>query len=89
MWYRHTVHPASSRFHPVTVNLDASIPTFTPDVAFDLDANAYRVRFAPNGTWIGINAAILADTSRRYNLSAMQEQTMCVSIAQGRLSRSM
>jgi photosystem II stability/assembly factor-like uncharacterized protein len=79
---------------PATVNIDASIPTPTliptptfetptPNVAFDQNANAYRIRFAPYGTWVEISATISANTSKRYILSAMQGQVMSVSIPQG------
>ncbi|MBE3037887.1 MAG: hypothetical protein IMZ62_03625, partial [Chloroflexi bacterium] len=80
---------------PATVNIDASIPTPTliptptfemtptPNVAFDQNANAYRIRFAPYGTWVEVSATISANTSKRYILSAMQGQIMSVSIPQG------
>ena len=80
---------------PTTVNVDTSIPTLTliptptfestltPNVAFDPQANADRIRFAPYGTWVEINDTISANTSKRYILSAMQGQVMSVSIPQG------
>jgi hypothetical protein len=80
---------------PVTVTLDASIPTptlvpspsleptATPDVSFDQASNAYRVRFAPYGTWVELSAPLAANTSKRFVLSAMQGQVMSVSVLQG------
>jgi hypothetical protein len=59
-------------------------PSATPDFAFDQNANADRIRFAPNGTWVELNDTISANTPKRYILSAMQGQVMSVSIPQGR-----
>ncbi len=92
-WSQQTPMLAASA--PVKVVVDTSIPTPTliptqtpeltptPNVAFDPKANAYRIRFAPYGTWIEINDTVLANTPKRYILSAMQGQIMSVSIAQG------
>ncbi len=92
-WNRLTPMLAASA--PVKVTIDTSIPTPTliptptfeltptPNVAFDPQANAYRIRFAPFGTWVDINATVSANTPKRYILSAMQGQVMSVSILQG------
>jgi hypothetical protein len=78
-----------------TTAVDTNIPTFTstptrtpettptPQVAFDANANADRIRFAPNGTWVEINDTISANTPKGFILSAMQGQVMSVSIRQG------
>jgi hypothetical protein len=58
-------------------------PTLAPVVTFDQSVNAYRIIFAPNGTWIEINDTIPANVSKRYALSATQGQIMSVSIPQG------
>jgi hypothetical protein len=68
-------------------------PTYTPtatlaapsasSVTFDQAVNAYRIRFARNGTWTEVTDSIPANASRRYALSAMQGQVMSVSIPQG------
>ncbi len=80
---------------PVTTSIDTSIPTptmvptptfestSTPNIAFDPGLNAFRIRFAPNGTWIELNDSISANTPKRFILSAMQGQVMSVSIPQG------
>ncbi len=80
---------------PVTIIVDTSIPTptliptdtleptSTPDVVFDQNADAYRIRFAPYATWVEINDTISANASKRYILSAMKGQIMSVSILQG------
>jgi photosystem II stability/assembly factor-like uncharacterized protein len=58
-------------------------PTLTPNVAFDRNANAYRIRFAPEATWVEINDTISVNESKHYVLSAMRGQIMSVSIPQG------
>ncbi len=68
---------------PTLVPTPTSEPTPTPGVVFDPQANAERIRFAPNATWIEINATSSANTAKRYILSAMQNQIMSVSIPQG------
>ena len=89
------ITPRITASAPVTIHVDTSIPTptpiptatpeptATPDVAFDPNTNAYRIRFAPNATWVEINDSIAANGSKRYVLSAMQGQMMSVSIPQG------
>jgi photosystem II stability/assembly factor-like uncharacterized protein len=89
------ITPLLAHASPVTVTIDASIPTPTlvptptleltptPNVAFDSAIQAYRVKFAPYGTWVDISSTISANTSKRYVLSAMQGQVMSVSISQG------
>jgi photosystem II stability/assembly factor-like uncharacterized protein len=89
------LNPLLAASSPVTVTLDASIPTPTPlptrtleptptpDVAFDQKINAYRIQFAPYGTWVEINDTVKANTPKRYVLSAMQRQVMSVAIPQG------
>ena len=86
------IAPSITASVPVTVHVDTSIPTptliptatpeptATPNVVFDPNANAYRIRFAPNATWVEINDNIAAKSTRRYVLSAMQGQMMSVSI---------
>jgi len=81
---------------PVTVNVDPRIPTPTPistvtpeptdpsSLVFEPNANAYRIRFAPNTTWVEVNDTIATKSTRRYVLSAMQGQIMSVSILQGK-----
>jgi hypothetical protein len=58
-------------------------PTITPDITFDQQANAYRIRFAPNGTWVQFSDTISAGTPKRYVLTALKGQIMSVSIVQG------
>jgi hypothetical protein len=89
------VPAATDTSTPITVNVATSLPTSTPVptatleptpaavVAFDQNVNAYRIRFAQNGTWVEINDTISANASKRYALSAMQGQIMSVSILQG------
>ena len=92
-WNRLTPMLAASA--PVQLTIDTSIPTptliptptteptATPQVAFDPNANAERIRFAPNGTWVELSDKIAANATKRYVLSAMQGQVMSVSIPQG------
>jgi hypothetical protein len=80
---------------PTTTSVSANIPTptpiathaleatLTPEVTFERNVNAYRIRFAPNGTWVEFTDTISANTPKRYILSAMQGQIMSVSIPQG------
>jgi hypothetical protein len=81
---------------PATLNVPTSLPTpITPAptatleptpvavVAFDESVDAYRIRFAPQGTWVEVNDTISANASKRYALSAMKGQVMSVSILQG------
>jgi hypothetical protein len=80
---------------PTTTSVDANIPTptpiptqaveptLTPEVTFDRNVNAYRIRFAPNGTWVELIDSISANTPKRYVLSAIQGQIFSVSIPQG------
>lgn len=92
-WTQIPLHIVSSA--PVITHIDTSLPTPTPipnptsfgtptpDVAFDPNANAYQIRFAPEATWVEIHDTISANASKRYVLSAMQGQIMSVSIPQG------
>jgi hypothetical protein len=92
-WNRLTPMLAASA--PVQLTIDTSIPTptliptptteptATPQVAFDPNANAERIRFAPNGTWVELSDKIAANATKRYVLSAMQGQVMSVSVPQG------
>ena len=92
-WNRLTPMLAASA--PVQLTIDTSIPTptliptqtiestSTPEITFDRNANAERIRFAPNGTWVELSGKIAANSSKRYILSAMQGQIMSVSIPQG------
>ena len=80
---------------PPTVTIDASIPTPTPvptptleptptpNVAYDPQAQADRIKFAPYATWVDLNSTISTNGEKRFVLSAMQYQTMSVSILQG------
>lgn len=89
------INPLLVASAPATVNLDPGIPTptqfptstleptSTPDVAFDPQADADRIRFAPYGTWVEIDGSISAGTPKRFILAAMQGQVMSVSILQG------
>ena len=89
------ITPRMTEFAPVTVNIDPHIPiptlipTATPEptdpssLVLDSNTNAYRIRFAPNATWVEVNDTIAAKTTRRYVLSATQGQMMGVSILQG------
>ena len=89
------LNPRAAASAPVKVNLNPGLPTLTPlptptleptatnDIAFDPAANAYRVRFAPYGTWIEIGDNLPANGSKRYILSAMQGQVMSAAVAQG------
>ena len=89
------LNPILAASTPATIIVDTSLPTPTliptltpeltptPQVASNPDANATRIRFAPNGTWVELNDSISANTSKRYILSAMQGQIMSVSIPQG------
>ncbi len=89
------LNPLLAASTPVTTSLDTTIPTpgptftptpestQTPQVVFDPNANATRIRFAANGTWVELNDSISANTPKRYILSAMQGQIMSVSIPQG------
>jgi len=80
---------------PPTVTIDTSIPTPTliptrtlepsptPDVVYDPQANADRIRFAPYATWVELTGTISASEEKHYVLSAMQGQVMSVSVLQG------
>jgi len=80
---------------PPTVTVDTSIPTPTPvpsptfertptpNVAYDPQYNADRITFAPYATWMELNGSISSNAEKRFVLSAMQYQTMSVSIMQG------
>ncbi len=80
---------------PPTVTVDTSIPTPTPvptatleptptpDVSYDAQAKADRVKFAPYQTWVELSGATSLTGDVRYVLSALQYQTMSVSIRQG------
>jgi photosystem II stability/assembly factor-like uncharacterized protein len=80
---------------PVMTNIDTNIPTPTltptrtlestptPNVVFDPQANADRIRFAPDATWVEVTGSLAANGSKRFVLAAMQGQVMSVSIAQG------
>jgi len=80
---------------PPTVTIDTSIPTPTtvptptleptptPDVAYDPQAKADRVKFALYQTWVELKGATSNTGDVRYVLSAMQGQVMSVSILQG------
>jgi hypothetical protein len=61
----------------------ALVSTLTPDITFDQQANAYRIRFAPNETWVQFSDTISAGTPKRYVLTAMKGQIMSISIVQG------
>jgi photosystem II stability/assembly factor-like uncharacterized protein len=58
-------------------------PTPTPNVVYDPQANADRITFAPYATWVELNSSLTANKAKRFVLSAMQYQTMSVSIRQG------
>jgi photosystem II stability/assembly factor-like uncharacterized protein len=70
------ITPLIAASAPVITNVDTSIPTPTliptstfeltptPNVFFDQNANAYRIRFAPYGTWVEINDTISRDAVR-------------------------
>jgi hypothetical protein len=81
--------PRLAASEPVRVTLDESlptptrIPTPTPDIVFDAQANAERVRFAQDATWMELSGSLAANGSQRYVLSAMQGQVMSVSVQQG------
>ena len=89
------INPFVATSNPVTINIDTNIPTPTPiptstpeasptpNVVFDKNSNAYRIRFAPYTTWVEINDTISANASKRFILSAMSGQVMSVSIPQG------
>jgi photosystem II stability/assembly factor-like uncharacterized protein len=80
---------------PPTVTIDTSIPTPTlvptptleptptPDVAYDAHSNADRIKFAPYTTWVEISSTFNAGADKRFVLSAMQYQTISVSVRQG------
>jgi photosystem II stability/assembly factor-like uncharacterized protein len=80
---------------PPAVTIDTSIPTPTsvptatleptptPNVAYDPQAQADRIKFAPYATWVEVNSTVTANTGKRFVLSAMQNQVMSVSILQG------
>lgn len=53
-----------------------------PAVEYDPAVDAYRITFAPNGTWFEVNDHLDVNQSRRYVIAAMQYQTMSVSIRQ-------
>lgn len=77
---------------------DTSIPSLTlqpiatleqttaPSVVYDAQANADRVTFAPYATWAEVVVTAHAGEEKRFVLSAMQYQTMSVSVNQGPLS---
>jgi len=80
---------------PPTVTMDTSIPTPTtvptptleptptPNVAYDPQAQADRIKFAPYTTWVELNSTIPTYGEKRFFLSAMQYQVMSISILQG------
>ena len=75
-----TIIPTPTLFPTSTLE---PTPTLTLNIAFDQNTNAERIRFAPSGTWVELNATISVNTPKRYILSAMQGQIMSVSIPQG------
>ncbi len=89
------VSPVLAAAPPSTVTIDTSIPTPTPvptatleptptpNVVYDAQAKADRVSFAPNATWVEVDSSLAANTSKRFVLSAMQYQTMSVSVQEG------
>src|SRR5271157_204489 len=92
-WTEIPLHIVSSA--PVITHIDTSLPTPTqipnptslgtptPEIAFDPNTNATRIRFAPGMTWAEIYDTISANEPMRYVLSAMQGQIMSVSIPEG------
>jgi photosystem II stability/assembly factor-like uncharacterized protein len=89
------LNPLLAASAPATTTIDSNIPTPTmiptqtpeqtptPDVAFDPNVHAYRIRFPPYATWVEVSGSLSANGSKRYFLSAMQGQVMSVSIPQG------
>jgi photosystem II stability/assembly factor-like uncharacterized protein len=58
-------------------------PTPTPDVAYDPQAKADRISFALDATWVEFASNVAAGAEKRFVLSALQYQTMSVSIPEG------
>ena len=89
------LHPLLAASPSPKVVVDTSVPTptpvpsptpepsATPNVSFDPSAQAYRIRFAPGGTWVEIHDTISADAPKRYVLAALRGQVLGVSIEQG------
>lgn len=81
--------------YPPTVIIDTSIPTptpiptptleptSTPNVVYDPQVKADRVKFALYATWVELSGATSHTGDVRYVLSAQEGQVMSVSIRQG------
>ena len=68
---------------PTTVPTATLEPTPTPDVVYDPQAQADRVKFAQYATWVELSGATSLTGDVRYVLAAQQGQVMSVSISQG------
>jgi len=89
------LNPLLAPATPSTFTIDSSIPTPTliptpteelsptPEVFYDAQANADRVRYAPNATWVEISGTLPANSTKHFVLAALQGQVMSVSVLQG------